>query len=243
MSKHCRYRQFHLRFKSHSFLPHLLTGGKPMIKIISFDNRDRNREALAEMHRLRKRVFHDLLGWEVTVTGEAEHDDYDDAGPIYVLSYAPDAQRLRGALRLLPTLGPNMLDDTFPELLGDRPRIRSATIWESSRFCIEPAISQDRASNQVTVAAAELMCGVGELGLSSGLSHIVTVTDVFLERMFRRMGCPGERLGAPRRIGSVQAVAIAWAVDEDLLMRMKAVASISGSVLAEPMSLERARAA
>ncbi len=44
------------------------------------------------------------------------------------------------------------------------------------------------------------MCGVGELGLASGLSHIVTVTDVFLERMFKRMGCPGERIADPQRI-------------------------------------------
>lgn len=195
------------------------------------------------MFRLRKRVFHDFLKWDVQTEGDWEIDNYDQANPLYVLSYAPDTGRLRGALRLLPTLGPNMLDDTFPILLGDNPEIRSASVWESSRFCIEPEISQDRASNQVTVAAAELMCGVGELGLASGISHIVTVTDVFLERMFRRMGCPGERIAEPHRIGSVFAVAVAWEVTPDLLTRMKAVAAIEGTVLERPMSLETARAA
>ncbi|MGF6156619.1 N-acyl-L-homoserine lactone synthetase [Ensifer sp. KUDG1] len=214
-----------------------------MIRILNGKTRAQHPAAVDDMFRLRKRVFHDFLKWDVQTEGEWEIDNYDQANPLYVLSYAPDTGRLRGALRLLPTLGPNMLDDTFPILLGDNPEIRSASVWESSRFCIEPEISQDRASNQVTVAAAELMCGVGELGLASGISHIVTVTDVFLERMFRRMGCPGERIAEPHRIGSVFAVAVAWEVTPDLLSRMKAVAAIEGTVLDRPMSLETARAA
>jgi len=214
-----------------------------MIRILNGKTRAQHPQAVDEMFRLRKRVFHDFLKWDVQTDGEWEIDNYDKANPLYVLSYAPDTGRLRGSLRLLPTLGPNMLDDTFPILLGDNPEIRSASVWESSRFCIEPDISQDRASNQVTVAAAELMCGVGELGLASGISHIVTVTDVFLERMFRRMGCPGERIAEPHRIGSVFAVAVAWEVTENLLQRMKAVAAIEGTVLERPMSLETARAA
>ena len=213
-----------------------------MIRIINGANRNDFPQEIAAMHRLRKRVFHDLLKWDVIVEGDRQIDHYDDANPVYILSYSPEGL-LRGSLRLLPTLGPNMLDDTFPILLGGRPEIRSAAIWESSRFCIEPEISQDRASNQVTIAAAELMCGVGELGLALGLSDIVTVTDVFLERMFRRMGCPGERIAEPHKIGSVHAVAVAWAVTPDLLARMKAVAEIEGPVLAEPLAIERARAA
>lgn len=214
-----------------------------MIRIFNRNSRKLHPQDIDAMFRLRKSVFHDLLKWDVSVRGDWEIDHFDDANPLYVLSYSDETGRLRGSLRLLPTLGPNMLDDTFPILLGGSPKVRSATVWESSRFCIDPAISQERGSNQVTIAAAELMCGVGELGLSSGLSHIVTVTDVFLERMFRRMGCPGERIGAPQRIGSVHAVAVAWEVTTELLETMKAVADIGGSVLERPMSLETARAA
>jgi acyl homoserine lactone synthase len=214
-----------------------------MIKLFSGTTRHHHLGAMDEMFRLRKRVFHDLLKWEVLVDGEWEIDQYDLSNPVYVLSYSEETGKLRGALRLLPTLGPNMLDNTFPILLGRTPEIRSAAIWESSRFCIDPEISQDRASNQVTAAAAELMCGVGELGLTSGLSHIVTVTDVFLERMFRRMGCPGKRIGEPKKIGSVHAVAVSWEVNEDLLFRMKTAAEIDGPVLEVPTTMALARAA
>jgi acyl homoserine lactone synthase len=213
-----------------------------MIRIINGTRRNHFSSDIDAMHRLRKRVFHDLLGWDVQVEDNWEIDHYDRANPLYILSYGEEG-RLRGSLRLLPTLGPNMLDDTFPILLGGGPEIRSASIWESSRFCIDPEISQNRASNQVTIAAAELMCGVGELGLASDLTHIVTVTDVFLERMFKRMGCPGERIGEPRRIGVVQAVAVSWEISHTLLDRMKAIAAIEGSVLEQPMTLTAARAA
>lgn len=214
-----------------------------MIRVFNTVDRRRNAAEMDGMFRLRKKVFHDLLKWDVHVRDDWEIDHYDDANPLYVLSYCDSTHRLRGALRLLPTLGPNMLDDTFPMLLGKNPEIRSASVWESSRFCIDPEISQDRASNQVTVAAAELMCGVGKLGLASNLTHIVTVTDVFLERMFRRMGCPGERIGEPHRIGSVHAVAIAWEISHDLLDAMKEAATIDGSVFDQAMSLDMARTA
>ena len=214
-----------------------------MIRIFNGMDRKSRPDETAEIFRLRKRVFHDVLKWDVRITGDQEIDSFDDANPLYVTSISPANGKMRGALRLLPTLGPNMLADTFPQLLDGAPAIRSAAVWESSRFCIDPDLAQHRSSNQVTVAAAELMCGVGELGLASGITHIVTVTDVFLERMFRRMGCPGERIGRPRRIGSVVAVAVGWQVTETLLEHMKTVAAISGPVLEARLTIGEARQA
>jgi len=214
-----------------------------MIRIFNRFDIKTHPEEMAEIYRLRKRVFHDNLKWDVEIKDGQEIDQFDEANPIYVTSISPTSGKLRGALRLLPTLGPNMLADTFPQLMaGERP-IRSAAVWESSRFCIEPDLLQDRASNQVTIAAAELMCGVGELSIASGISHIVTVTDIFLERMFRRMGCPGERIGKPLRIGKVVAVAVGWEVTDAMLNQMKSVASIPQTVLETPLNVEEARRA
>lgn len=212
-----------------------------MIRIYNYNNLKNHPVEISEIFKLRKKVFHDLLKWDVKLEGDWEIDEYDKANPVYVASYDDTTKKLRGALRLLPTLGLNMLNDTFPQLIGAKKEIRSASVWESSRFCIDPEISQNRAVNQVTIAAAELMCGVGELSIESQISDIVTVTDVFLERMFRRMGCPGNRLGAPQKIGSVKAVALAWEIDENLLTTMKSVASLKSNILEIPMTLHAAR--
>ena len=95
-----------------------------MIRIFNRNSRKQYPQDIDAMFRLRKRVFHDLLKWDVSVRGDWEIDHYDDANPLYVLSYSDQTGRLRGSLRLLPTLGPNMLDDTFPILLGDNPEVR-----------------------------------------------------------------------------------------------------------------------
>lgn len=83
-----------------------------MIRIFNSRTAKFNPGEIDAMFKLRKRVFHDFLKWDVSVRDEWEIDNYDTANPLYVLSYSDDG-RLRGSLRLLPTLGPNMLDDTF----------------------------------------------------------------------------------------------------------------------------------
>ncbi|GAA0033889.1 hypothetical protein BROWWM01_80210 [Bradyrhizobium ottawaense] len=87
------------------------------------------------MHRLRRRVFKDRLDWDVSVRDGLEIDQYDTFDPTYLL--ALEKSYVVGCVRLLPTTGRNMLADTFPVLLDGNPAPRAATIWESSRFCVD----------------------------------------------------------------------------------------------------------
>src|ERR1700752_3797681 len=86
------------------------------------------------MFRNRAVTFSERLGWDVTVKDGYERDSFDDANPLYLVSVDPDTEEYWGSLRLLPTTGPNMLRDVFPQLL-DGDYIESATIWECSRIC------------------------------------------------------------------------------------------------------------
>lgn len=87
---------------------------------------------LMGMHRLRRKVFKDRLEWAVSVTGDLEMDRFDALDASYLI--VKDKNSVLGSVRLLPTTGPNMLADTFPELLdgGSAPNCNS--IAESSRF-------------------------------------------------------------------------------------------------------------
>ena len=84
-----------------------------MIKIIPCEWRDRYPRMIDEMHKLRRNVFHDRLKWQVTVINRWEIDGYDALNPLYVVALDED-ERVIGGLRLLPTTGFNMLNDTFP---------------------------------------------------------------------------------------------------------------------------------
>jgi N-acyl-L-homoserine lactone synthetase len=196
-----------------------------MIKLVKGMERNSYPSEIEQMFSLRKKVFYDRLGWDVRVKDGWECDQFDDLNPLYVLKLDDDGYVV-ASLRLLPTTGPNMLCDIFPELAPRDRVVRGPTIWESSRFCLDHGKQNARSPNHVAMATAEIMSAVCEVGLASGLTHVVAVTDIFLERIFRQMGCPGERLGQSQRIGKSIAVVLCWEVSEQLLKRGKSIARL-----------------
>ena len=175
-----------------------------MIRIVTKDNAERNVSNLYEMHRIRKAVFKDRLGWDVTVTGELEVDEYDALGPSYVLSMDRYGN-LNGCVRLLPTTGPNMLRDIFPSFVTKGAVPRGERVWEASRFAANG--NSTAAEAGLSQTTYDLLIGVLKFGLSNGISAIACVVDVRMERVLRRAGWQIERLGPARRIGNTIAMA------------------------------------
>src|ERR1700712_4417413 len=139
---------------------------------------------LAEMYRLRRRVFKDRLDWAVSVSGDLELDVYDTLNPTYLLVMS-DQGGLAGAVWLLPTTGPTMLADTFPELLGSLPAPRSEKIIESSRFCIDTKLTSELAENGLNRATFVLFAAMMEGVRAADADSVVTVTDTRMERILR----------------------------------------------------------
>jgi N-acyl-L-homoserine lactone synthetase len=192
---------------------------------------------IGEMHRLRYRVFKERLNWDVTVSGNMEIDEYDALNPIYLL-YCNDGGKVEGCVRFLPTTGPNMLRDSFPALLGPHPAPSSPRIWESSRFSLDIDAMLQRTERGISRATYELIAGMGEFGLMHDLTHIVTVTDIFVERIVRRAGVPWRRIHEPRRIGNSLAVAGFAEISERDLDNLCAVGGLRRPVLTGPMGLK-----
>jgi N-acyl-L-homoserine lactone synthetase len=171
------------------------------------------------MFRNRAETFSDRLGWEVVVENGHERDRFDDANPLYLVSVDPDSEEYWGSLRLLPTTGPKMLRDVFPELLGGEPLVESATIWESSRICAKVADGQpERKRNGINVALGELLAGIGEVALIAGLTEIVSVFDARVFRVLKAAGCAPRVIGTPQRIGDVMSYAGLFSVGDGLML-------------------------
>jgi acyl homoserine lactone synthase len=159
---------------------------------------------LHAMHRLRAKVFCDRKGWEVPVLSGMEIDGYDAIDPYYMLM-TEEGGMLRGCWRLLPTDGPYMLKDTFPELLHGQPAPEDPRIWELSRFAIETEGAHAFGFSAVALQS------IGEIiryGDAHGITHYVTVTTTAIERMLRRAGVVTRRFGPPLEIGVETAVAL-----------------------------------
>ena len=194
-----------------------------MIKVIPGAWRSRYPRLIDEMYKLRRSVFHDRLKWQVTVINRWEIDGYDALDPLYVLSL-DENERVVGGLRMLPTTGFNMLNDTFAQLLPDGARIESPLIWESSRFTVQMTGDRRIDARVMGHATAELALALNEIGMAAGLSHIVTVYDRAMHRMMSRAGCAAEPLGPPQMIGGVETYAVIYEVSEDTGARFRALA-------------------
>jgi len=196
-------------------------------------------EDLAEMHRLRYRVFKERLDWDVQVSGDMEIDEFDALHPAYLLQQGVDGQ-IQGCVRLLPTTGPTMLRDAFSALLGGEAPPTNPAIWESSRFALDLPTAAAKPSGGIAMATYELFAGMIEFGLSRRLTEIVTVTDVRMERILRRSMWPLRRIGQPRTLGTTTAVAGFLEVSRESLQRVRAAGGLKGPVLWAPVVLAAA---
>lgn len=205
-----------------------------MIHMISPDHYGAFADEIAEMHRLRYRVFKKRLDWEVQISGDKEVDEFDALRPVYLVNRAQDG-RVQGCVRLLPSTGPTMLREAFPVLLDGLAAPASPTIWESSRFAID--LEQDTVGSVRGVATAtyELFAGMIEFGLSRAVTDIVTVTDARMERLLRRAGWPLSRFGQARRLGNTLAVAGYLKVSRGTLATLREAAGVRGPVLWTPV--------
>ena len=191
---------------------------------------------LADMHRLRYRVFKERLNWDVTVSGDMEIDEYDALQPIYLLHCTAHGA-VQGCVRLLPTTGPNMLRDSFPALLGGEPAPADPRIWESSRFSLDIDAMAEKTPTGLSQSTFEIVAGMLEFGIERDLTSIVTVTDVRIERILRRLGVPWRRIHTPQRIGNSLAVAGFASISAQVLDHVRAAGGLHGAVLSAPLGL------
>jgi N-acyl-L-homoserine lactone synthetase len=199
-----------------------------MIRVITPESTGLFPREIASMHRLRYRVFKERLNWNVDTFDGMERDEFDDYAPTYLVS---DGSEVHGAWRILPTMGPNMLADVFPQLLEGAPPPRDPEIWEASRFAVDTG-EQDTdglaALNRVTM---ELCCAIVEYGIASGISEFVTVYDIRVARLLNRIGHHPTWTSKPQRIGNTIAMAGRFDTNLEVLRKLRAIAGISAPVL------------
>lgn len=167
-----------------------------------------NSQVLQSMFQLRNEVFHKRLGWDVKSHADMEIDEYDDLDPVYIVA-CDSEHSVNGCCRLLPTTGPYMLKDIFPQLLRGEEIPNSRVVWELSRFALQPCARNDvRQANLSAVTFEILQKGV-DYAMTRGIQSYVFATSVAMERIFRMIGIPIRRFGDKRatQVGKVLSVA------------------------------------
>lgn len=179
-----------------------------MITIIDSLNKENYPFIMSAMHRLRARVFEGRLGWEVSVVDGEERDRFDDLDPAHIVTFDAEGDVV-GCMRMLQTTGPHMLADVFHSILDGEPPLRSARLWEATRFCVDTEkLDTGRGPNSISSVTSEIMIGAVEFAMEAGIEDAVAVIDPVMNRILKRSGNgPYDYVGTPKQMGKVVAMA------------------------------------
>lgn len=189
-----------------------------------------------QMYRQRFEIYVKRRKWrDLKPVGELEKDQYDTTSSIYLLVLDEDDEILAG-LRLLPTMGPHILGDLFPQLVaGGVPA--APEVLELTRFYIAPF----KASKSVRDWLVGVLCaGMIEYCLASGVERITSVIDTFLLKLMLSMEWPVQPLGLPQKYPEGEAIAVSIHMTPVILESTRRTKLVSGPVLlARPRTVGR----
>lgn len=202
-----------------------------MIIVVDGLNRHMFSEVLDEMFELRARVFGGRLGWDVKIEDGKEIDEFDHLDPAYVIGL-DDGGNVVAAVRALQTTGPHMLSDVFSAILCGEAPLRSATMWESTRFCVDTQrLTRGKEKNSVSYATCELMIGSLEYAKNAGIQDIITVIDPVMDRVLKRSNCaPYDYVGETVPMGKVSALAALLDCTDERISGLREFAGIHENV-------------
>ena len=171
-----------------------------------FTQNDRSAASDAVMRAMfeaRKRVFVDLLGWDVPVlAGKYELDQFDDTHARYLILADGNQNHLASA-RLLPTTRPHILDTLFTELCDEAPPAGPHT-YEITRFCLDRSL---RAAERRRWRDA-LVTGLAHYALEHRITTYTGVAEQGWLEQILAFGWNAQPLGAPRAIGGMMLGAL-----------------------------------
>ena len=173
-------------------------------------------EVWIDHHRLRYRLFVERQGWDVPAYRGMEYDEFDTPAARYLL-WLDEQGETRGAVRLLPTTRPYMLQQLWPQLLYGTPPASEA-VWEATRFGCDRSLG----ARQRRVAVTGLLCAMQEFGLRHGIVRYLVVMPLrLLRRVVVAAGGEVTVLGPERRLGKRRAAASYLTVSQDVLAEMR----------------------
>ena len=168
---------------------------------------DRN-AALRNMFAARKRVFIDLLKWDLPVlAGQYEIDQFDDTDARYLILTGPSGEH-RASARLLRTDRPHILGDLYPFLCAG-PVPTGPTTREITRFCLDP---QQRAHER-RKSRDELVTALATHALATGITSYTGVASCLWFDQVAKFGWSCRRLGPPVEICGNRLVALHIEID------------------------------
>jgi len=198
-----------------------------MLLLVDSTNRALEHKAMRAMFEARKRVFIDLLKWDLpALAGRFELDHFDDEDATYLIVTDRDGEHLASA-RLLLTTRPALLDTLFPELV-DGAVPQGDDVLEITRFCLSPGIG----ARQRRTARDALLVGLAEFALANGIRTYTGVAELPWFRQIQGFGWDCRPLGDPVLHKGQALVGLRIDIDTSTVAKLAAAGIVSDAAAA-----------
>lgn len=171
--------------------------------IVTPSNRGLYQRQLEEMHRQRRKVFVEHMGWTALDNGSPlEIDEYDHEHASYLLLLG-DLGEVLASCRATPTWKPHL----FETLTGYVDKLELAHgpgIWEISRWIGGPG--KDEETDMI--CRMHIMTALGEFALSHHIDAFVGCLELTQINLMAEVGIPFDLLGEPKGYDEGTAVAL-----------------------------------
>ncbi|MCR6502050.1 GNAT family N-acetyltransferase [Shinella sp. CPCC 101442] len=197
-----------------------------MIEIVTM----RHAAEMEEAYNLRHEVFVEEKGWgDLARPDRREIDQFDNADAVHMICKRDG--KVVGYQRMLPTTKPHLLSTVLSTLCEvDRPI--GPHIWEWTRYCVSK--SHRERGRKLSPVANELLSGIVEWGLATGVDRIVIEMEpIWLLRLVQ-LNFMVTPLGIPRQIDEEDVVAVIAKFDRRTLEMLQLMRGNTDQVLVTP---------
>lgn len=176
-----------------------------MILVVDAGNRSQFATDLAAMHRQRKAVFVDRVGWKLPVVAGQEIDRYDlKEDTMYLLAKDEPSGPLLASARLLTTTGPHLMGELYSA--SYHPILPSGpTVWEISRYCTAPGLG---GRSRRLGLLWQVICGSMETAMEYGIYQVIFAANRALLPHALDCGWRAKTIGPTMRDGSDEVTAV-----------------------------------
>ena len=200
-----------------------------MAILITKQNLSRHGETLEKVYRFRHRFFVHHKKWTaLTKPDEREIDEFDTPEAVHIVGL-DESGDVSTYTRLLPTTGPHLLSDVYPEILQGNSAPAAPDIWEWTRAAINP-FKRDSGKG-ASLIKGEFYAAVIETCLYLGIRALLVEAHPGLVTSAIEVGFHTRPLALPTEYRDEPVVPFFCEITERTLPRTREVFGLSSPVL------------
>ena len=144
-----------------------------MVEIVNRLNHQLYLDRLQELYAFRYRVAFDEMGWKLPdAKNGLDIDAYDTLDAVHFIDQNSKGEIIACA-RLVPTTGPNMLRDIFPEFCDDSEPPCAEDTYEYTRYFVT---KKGTGQEEFIRARARILVAIHEYCLANGIKKLSLLT-------------------------------------------------------------------